>query len=127
MTLFDYLKRQVGATNTKGTEVPNAETNPNQSTRQNSDIICRSGYLNEGTAMDNTKRQQLGLNGLLPARVETLDIQKNRALHLLRSKKDNMLEKYIMMAQLRTTNVRLFYKIVIDELEVCFSPLAFSF
>ena len=70
-----------------------------------------------GTAMDHAKRQKLGLNGLLPAGVETLEIQKARALRVLRSKHD-LLEKYILMAQLRTTNVRLFYKIVIDELEV---------
>lgn len=70
-----------------------------------------------GTAMDHAKRQRLGLNGLLPAGVETLEIQKARALRVLRSK-HNLLEKYILMAQLRTTNVRLFYKIVIDELEV---------
>lgn len=63
------------------------------------------------------KRQKLGINGLLPARVETLDIQKARALRVLRSK-HTLLEKYVLMAQLRTTNVRLFYKIVSDELEV---------
>lgn len=67
--------------------------------------------------MDHKKRQTLGLKGLLPARVETLDIQKSRALRVLRSKEDP-LEKYVLMAQLRTNNVRLFYKIVIDELEV---------
>lgn len=67
--------------------------------------------------MDHSKRQSLGLNGLLPARVETLAIQKNRAMRVLRSK-HNLLEKYILMAQLRTNNVRLFYNIVIDELEV---------
>lgn len=67
--------------------------------------------------MDHSKRHSLGLNGLLPARVETLSIQKNRAMRVLRSK-HNLLEKYILMAQLRTNNVRLFYKIVIDELEV---------
>lgn len=67
--------------------------------------------------MSVSKRQTLGLNGLLPARVETLDIQKKRAMRVLRSK-HNLLEKYILMAQLRTSNVRLFYKIVMDELEV---------
>lgn len=69
--------------------------------------------------MDYKKRQTLGLKGLLPARVESLDIQKSRALRVLRSKEDP-LEKYVLMAQLRTNNVRLFYKIVIDELEVKF-------
>ncbi|KAG1009118.1 hypothetical protein G6F27_005866 [Rhizopus arrhizus] len=75
-----------------------------------------SGYFNEGTAMNHTKRQTLGLNGLLPAKIETLDTQKKRCLHVLRSK-SSMLEKYVFMAQLRTSNVRLFYKIVMDELE----------
>jgi hypothetical protein len=98
------------------------------------DSIARSGYSNEGmtimvlciggllisnlgTGMGLEKRQKLGLNGLLPAHIETLEIQKARALRVLRSKA-NLLEKYIFMAQLRTTNVRLFYRIVIDELEV---------
>ncbi|KAG1055326.1 hypothetical protein G6F43_002724 [Rhizopus delemar] len=75
-----------------------------------------SGYFNEGTAMNHTKRQKLGLNGLLPAKIETLDTQKKRCLHVLRSK-SSMLEKYVFMAQLRTSNVRLFYKVVMDELE----------
>ncbi|KAI8093800.1 uncharacterized protein BX664DRAFT_260994 [Halteromyces radiatus] len=66
--------------------------------------------------MDAAKRSQLGLNGLSPVRVETLDIQKKRALHQLRSK-HTLLEKYIFMAQMRTTNTHLFYKIVIEELE----------
>lgn len=67
--------------------------------------------------MDLEKRKALGLTGLLPAAVEDLEIQKRRALHQLRSK-DKMLDKYIFMAQMRTRNVRLFYKIVTDELQV---------
>ncbi|RCH87670.1 hypothetical protein CU098_007227 [Rhizopus stolonifer] len=82
----------------------------------NDAVDSRSGYSNEGTAMDLVKREKLGLNGLLPARIETIEIQKARAIRVLRSK-TNMLEKYIFMAQLRTSNVRLFYKIVMDELE----------
>lgn len=109
-------------------------------------LLARSGYLNEGicliylcgnslytdvyiyigTAMDPKKRQELGLNGLLPAKIETLDIQKKRCLHVLRSK-SSMLEKYILLAQLRTSNVRLFYKIVMDELEVnCYFHIHFA-
>ncbi|CAO3626196.1 unnamed protein product [Mucor hiemalis] len=110
--IIDFVRRQLSP---HKEDVANAESNPSKE-RQNVDIVSRSGYLNEGTAMDHNKRQTLGLNGLLPARVETLEIQKNRAIRVLRSKKD-LLEKYVLMAQLRTTNVRLFYKIVIDELE----------
>ncbi|KAI8097013.1 uncharacterized protein BX664DRAFT_258166 [Halteromyces radiatus] len=66
--------------------------------------------------MKTEKRQALNLHGLAPSRVEDVEIQKRRALKLLRSK-NTMLEKYIFLAQMRTNNVRLFYKIVIEELE----------
>ncbi|KAI9470916.1 MAG: malic enzyme [Benjaminiella poitrasii] len=80
------------------------------------ELMPRSSYFNEGTAMDLMKRQKLGLAGLLPAYVDTLDVQKARVLRIIRSKKDALV-KYILLSQLRTSNVRLFYKIVIDELE----------
>ncbi|ORZ20510.1 hypothetical protein BCR42DRAFT_322645 [Absidia repens] len=66
--------------------------------------------------MDTEKRYALSLHGLSPSRVENVEIQKRRALKLMRSK-STMLEKYIFLAQMRTNNVRLFYKIVLDELE----------
>ncbi|GAA5810732.1 hypothetical protein MFLAVUS_004158 [Mucor flavus] len=111
--IIDFVRRQLSFNN----EVVNQKSIiATEQTHVSTDIIARSGYLNEGTAMSVSKRQTLGLNGLLPARVETLDIQKKRAMRVLRSK-HNLLEKYILMAQLRTSNVRLFYKIVMDELE----------
>ncbi|ORZ26143.1 hypothetical protein BCR42DRAFT_315508 [Absidia repens] len=66
--------------------------------------------------MDTAQRARLGLNALSPSRVETLAIQKRRAMRQLRSK-SSLLEKYIFMAQMRTTQTHLFYKIVIEELE----------
>jgi hypothetical protein len=73
------------------------------------------GFL--GTAMHHTTRKVLGVHGLAPSRIESLEIQKRRAMVQLRSKQ-SMIEKYIFMAQMRNTNIRLFYKIVCDELEV---------
>lgn len=67
--------------------------------------------------MDLEKREKLRLSGLLPAHVETLDVQKARALKAL-STKQTPLDKYIFMAQLRTSNVNLFYKLVMENLEV---------
>ncbi|KAI7882501.1 malic enzyme [Lichtheimia hyalospora FSU 10163] len=58
----------------------------------------------------------LGLHGYIPVAVEDLEMQKTRALRYLRSKTTS-LDKYIFMAQLRNTNVRLFYKLVCDELK----------
>jgi malate dehydrogenase (oxaloacetate-decarboxylating)(NADP+) len=67
--------------------------------------------------MHTTTRKALGVHGLAPSRIESLEIQKRRAMAQLRSK-HTMLEKYSFMAQMRNTNIRLFYKIVCDELEV---------
>jgi malate dehydrogenase (oxaloacetate-decarboxylating)(NADP+) len=67
--------------------------------------------------MHSTTRKALGVHGLAPSRIESLEVQKRRALVQLRSKQ-SMLDKYTFMAQMRNTNIRLFYKIVCDELEV---------
>ncbi|CEP14010.1 hypothetical protein [Parasitella parasitica] len=104
--IIDYVRNKLSSTKLQ-------EEGEQQQRQQ---VIATDLTSRSGTAMDHAKRQKLGLNGLLPAGVETLEIQKARALRVLRSK-HNLLEKYILMAQLRTTNVRLFYKIVIDELE----------
>lgn len=54
----------------------------------------------------------------LHQRNQSLQVEKRRALQQLRSK-DQLLEKYIFMAQLRTRNIALFYKLVIEHLQVC--------
>jgi malate dehydrogenase (oxaloacetate-decarboxylating)(NADP+) len=70
-----------------------------------------------GTAIEHEKRKALGLTGLLPFGVETLDTQRRRALKQVRSK-SSMLEKYIFLAQLRSSNTRLFYKMIMEDLQV---------
>ncbi|ORX60459.1 hypothetical protein DM01DRAFT_1332616 [Hesseltinella vesiculosa] len=95
--------------------IDSSSTTPSSNPKSTREQIAHSGYDNEGTAMTTEKRQALNLNGLGPVAVETLDKQKRRAMRLLRSKQ-SMLEKYIFLAQLRTTNIRLFYRIVMDEL-----------
>ncbi|KAI8887504.1 hypothetical protein K501DRAFT_330531 [Backusella circina FSU 941] len=84
----------------------------------------RNGYDNEGTAIEHEKRKALGLTGLLPLGVETLDIQRRRALQQVRSK-STMLEKYIFMAQLRSSNTRLFYKMIMEDLQE-FAPVIYT-
>lgn len=59
----------------------------------------------------------------MPAKVESLDLQKRRAMLQLRAKSTDM-EKYLFMANLRNTNVSLFYKLIFEELEVFVSSYA---
>lgn len=72
--------------------------------------------LNKGTAFTERERDALGLRGLLPPRVFTLDEQVQRSLASLRSKPDD-LEKYIYLTNLQNRNEVLFYRLVIDNIE----------
>ncbi|KAF9108612.1 hypothetical protein BGX27_008281 [Mortierella sp. AM989] len=78
--------------------------------------ISKSPYLNQSTATSAELRNALHIQGLTPARIESFDIQKKRALAQLRSKSSDI-EKYMFLAWLRNTNVRLFYGLVSDQLE----------
>jgi malate dehydrogenase (oxaloacetate-decarboxylating)(NADP+) len=70
---------------------------------------------NKGTAFSEAERDALGLRGLLPPRVSTLDRQKQRVLENLR-RKPNDLEKYMFVMGLLDRNETLFYRVVLDNL-----------
>ena len=72
--------------------------------------------LNKGTAFTERERDALGLRGLLPPRVFTLDEQVQRSLSAL-SRKPDPLEKYIYLTNLQNRNEVLFYRLVTDHLE----------
>ena len=67
--------------------------------------------LNKGTAFSAGERAELGLNGLLPPQVETLDEQALRAYQAFRRKPDD-LERHVFLRALQDTNEVLFYKLV---------------
>jgi malate dehydrogenase (oxaloacetate-decarboxylating)(NADP+) len=72
--------------------------------------------LNKGTAFSEHERDALGLRGLLPPRVFTLEEQVERTLLNL-SRKTTPLEKYIYLTQLQNRNEVLFYRLVLDHIE----------
>jgi malate dehydrogenase (oxaloacetate-decarboxylating)(NADP+) len=72
--------------------------------------------LNKGTAFTERERDVLGLRGLLPPRVFTLEEQVRRSLGALRRKHD-AIEKYIYLTNLQNRNEVLFYRLVIDHIE----------
>ncbi len=71
---------------------------------------------NKGTAFTERERDALGLRGLLPPRVFTLEEQVQRSLAAVRRKQD-ALEKYIYLTNLQNRNEVLFYRLVVDHLE----------
>ncbi|KAF9896873.1 hypothetical protein BX616_006583, partial [Lobosporangium transversale] len=92
--------------------MPVTDNSNSQSIQQ----ISKSPYLNQSTATPAETRNALHLQGLSPAKVESFETQKKRALAQLRSKSSDI-EKYVFLAWLRNTNVRLFYGLVTDQLE----------
>lgn len=78
--------------------------------------LLSSSMLNKDTAFTEAERDELGLRGLLPARVTTLDEQVALELEHLHRKADD-LEKYIGLAALQDRNERLFYRVLTDHIE----------
>jgi len=71
---------------------------------------------NKSTAFTLEERQRLGLRGLLPAQVSTMERQKERVLENIRRKAYDI-ERYIALQALQNRNERLFYRTLIDHID----------
>ena len=78
--------------------------------------LLRDPVLNKDAAFTEEERELLGLRGLLPARVQTMEEQVMRTLENLR-RKPNDIEKYIFMISLQDRNKTLFYRVVMDYID----------
>ena len=78
--------------------------------------LLNDPLLNKGTAFTERERDALGLRGLLPPRVFTLEEQVGRSLAAVRRKND-ALEKYIYLTNLQNRNETLFYRLVMENVE----------
>lgn len=78
--------------------------------------LLRDPALNRGTAFTEEERDCLGLRGLLPPRVHSMDEQVLRVMGNLR-RKPNDLEKYVFLISLQDRNKTLFYRVLLDNIE----------
>jgi malate dehydrogenase (oxaloacetate-decarboxylating)(NADP+) len=72
--------------------------------------------LNKGTAFTEAERDALGLRGLLPPHVFTIEEQTQRVMANFHSK-PNDLERYLQLVGLLDWNETLFYRVVREHLE----------
>jgi malate dehydrogenase (oxaloacetate-decarboxylating) len=79
-------------------------------------ILLETPSLNKGTAFTLAERQTLGLDGLLPPVVETIEEQSARAYKAYLRKPDD-LERHIYLRQLQDTNEVLFYRLLLGHIE----------
>ena len=71
---------------------------------------------NKGTAFNESERTALGLNGLLPPRVESIAEQVTRAYAAFKTKSTD-LERHIYLRQLQDSNETLFYRLMLEHIE----------
>jgi malate dehydrogenase (oxaloacetate-decarboxylating) len=77
--------------------------------------LLRDPFTNKSTAFTSAERKELGLDGLLPAAVSTMDQQLARVYENYRSKQTS-LERYIHLAALQDRNETLFFRLVQDHI-----------
>jgi len=78
--------------------------------------VLTAPLINRGTAFTPQERQALGLTGLLPSGVSTIEGQRRRVYAQYLRQPDN-LAKNVYLANLRDRNEVLFYRLLADHLE----------
>jgi len=83
--------------------------------RERGQAVLRNPLLNKGTAFPEEEREALGLRGLLPPRVFTLEEQLPRVYEAFQSFKTDI-DQHIYLSALQDRNETLFYRLVGDHL-----------
>ncbi len=78
--------------------------------------LLRDPARNKSTAFTAEERDALGLRGLLPPRISSQDDQAERALGNYR-KETTDLGRYVFLRELQDRNERLFYRLVIENID----------
>ncbi len=79
---------------------------------------------NKGTAFTEEERRTFGLEGMLPDRTSTSEIQKKRTYQAI-VRKDDAIERYIGLAALQDRNEVLFYQLLEQHLDE-FLPVVYT-
>ena len=86
--------------------------------------ILNNPFLNKGTAFTMEEREKLGLIGLLPPHVQTIEEQATQTYAQM-EKKENDLEKRLFLMQIFNTNRTLFYYLFSKHLAE-FNPIVYD-
>lgn len=88
--------------------------------------ILNNPFLNKGTAFTKEERKNLGLEGLLPPVVQTLEQQATQTYELF-SRKDSLLQKREFLMRIFSTNRTLFFKVfsdhVVEMMPIVYDPV----
>lgn len=88
--------------------------------------ILNNPFLNKGTAFTKDERQKLGLEGLLPPVVQTLEQQATQVYELF-TRKDSLLQKREFLMRIFSTNRTLFFKVfsehIVEMMPIVYDPV----
>lgn len=87
----------------------------NVQTSLRGDALLGNNRINKDTAFTAKEREELGLLGKLPPKIDTLEEQAERCYAQFKEQKDNV-AKYVYLNELHNHNETLFYKLVEDHL-----------
>ena len=99
------------ASNAKHTLVQGADGSVGLEIHARGLAVLDDPQLNRGTAFTTEERDELGLHGLLPAGLETIDQQVDRCYEQFKAKSTDV-EKWVFLTQLHDSNEVLFYRLV---------------
>jgi malate dehydrogenase (oxaloacetate-decarboxylating) len=88
---------------------------PLKITQRGADLY-RDPLLNKGSAFTPQERATLGLDGLLPSRVNTM-AQQVRRIHMTLDRLRDPFDKYLELSGLQDRNEQLFYRVLCDQLK----------
>jgi malate dehydrogenase (oxaloacetate-decarboxylating)(NADP+) len=86
--------------------------------------LLRDPRLNKGTAFTLEERRKLGLEGLLPPMVASLDLQIARRRAEIAALDDN-LQKYLVLSDLQARNETLFYAVLMSD-PATYMPIVYT-
>src|SRR5712671_1593325 len=86
--------------------------------------LLRDPRFNKGTAFTEAERRELGLEGLLPPVVSTVDLQVARRHDEIASLTDD-LQKYLVLSDLQSRNETLFYKVLMSD-PATYMPIVYT-
>ncbi|VDM80422.1 unnamed protein product [Strongylus vulgaris] len=77
--------------------------------------ILKNPRIMKGTAFDLRERHRLGILGLIPPAVMTIEQQEYRIIRRIRAQTDPLM-KYIILDELQSRNEALFYRVLHDNI-----------
>jgi malate dehydrogenase (oxaloacetate-decarboxylating) len=111
------------AKNTKFGHLPLSTSGP-QDCALTGSALLQTPYLNKGMAFPQNERKEFGLIGLLPAKVNTLEEQAERAYQQYSARR-TALGKNTFMTSMKEQNEALYYRLIQDHLKEMF-PIIYT-